>query len=147
GSSGRNAMPLYHLFIEAAIDLPAAEYLVSINPARWMTGGKGLGAFRRRMMQDRRLARIVHFPGFAEVFPEVCVAGGVHYFLWDRDHNGPCEFVSGGTLRRRFLDEHDIVVQDNQALGVLEKVLQRSPRSVVARVAPSKPFGLASGHS
>src|ERR1039458_3662609 len=88
GGFGSSAKPIYHTFIETMIDGLSPNYLVSINPSRWMVGGKGLDEFRERMIKDRRMDTIVHFPGNNEVFPSVSIAGGVNYFLWDKSRDG-----------------------------------------------------------
>ncbi len=92
GGNGRSSKMLYNVFIETIIDSLPVTYLVSINPSRWFIGGKGLDSFRARMVADRRLRVIQDFPGARDIFPSVDIAGGVNYFLWDRNYNGPCTF-------------------------------------------------------
>jgi site-specific DNA-methyltransferase (adenine-specific) len=55
-----------------------------------MAGGKGLDKYRERMLTDKRLRNIVDYPKLYEGFPGVKIRGGISYFLWDRQHNGPC---------------------------------------------------------
>jgi site-specific DNA-methyltransferase (adenine-specific) len=136
-------VPIYHNFIETIIDELLPDYMVSINPSRWMVGGKGLGDFRDRMMVDSRIKTIVHFPGEREVFPTVSIKGGVNYFLWDKNYNGKCSFNDV----ERFLDEFDIVIQDNQALPILKKVLGKTEKWLGQKCASRKPFGLESNFS
>ncbi len=66
--------------------------MAMIVPSRWFTGGKGLDDFRDRMIADRRMRAIVDNPKLFDCFPGVEIKGGVNYFLWDRDHDGDCEF-------------------------------------------------------
>src|ERR1039458_5088192 len=139
GIDGRSAVPIYHNFIETIIDELSPDYMVSINPSRWMVGGKGLGDFRDRMMVDRRIKTIVHFPGQREVFPSVSIAGGVNYFLWDKHYNGKCSFNDV----ERFLDEFDIVIQDNQAMSILKKILTASDGFIGEKCFGMNPFDLA----
>ena len=42
------------------------------------------------MLSDTRIKKIVDFESSSDVFPGPDIAGGVNYFLWDRDHNGKC---------------------------------------------------------
>lgn len=45
------------------------------------------------MLNDDRIRKIVDFEDSSEVFPGVSVAGGICYFLWERDYKGPCEIA------------------------------------------------------
>ena len=140
GGHGKSAKPIYHLFVEAVIDSLNPRYLSFIIPSRWMAGGKGLDDHRTRMMKDKRMRSIKHFSGQTEVFHEVSITGGVNYFLWDREYNGKCNFNG----MHRYLDEYDIVVSDNKAVSILDKI--RSSHSAESfmdrKCLSSKPFGL-----
>jgi site-specific DNA-methyltransferase (adenine-specific) len=137
------AKPIYHSFIETVIDFIKPDYMVSINPSRWMVGGMGLDSFRERMMNDRHMKKIVHFAGESEVFNTVLIKGGVNYFDWEKDYNGECEFCHGNTSSNRFLNTHDIVLQDNNAFGILEKVMNNSTKFINQTCYGNKPFGIA----
>ena len=137
------AKPLYHLFIQSIIDNIAPDYFTMIVPSRWMVGGMGLEPFRKIMMADKRMKKIVHFPGEKEIFPTVNITGGVNYFLWEKDYSGECEFVTGNTTTKRFLNTHDIILQDNNAVGILDKVMKKTNNWISEKCLPNKPFGLA----
>ena len=141
------AKPIYHMFIESVIDNINPNYFVSINPSRWMCGGMGLDSHRERMMNDRRMKKIVHFAGDKEVFNTVSIKGGVNYFLWEKNYDGECEFCHGNTSSKRFLNTHDIVLQDNNAFGILEKVMNKSTKFINQTCYGNKPFGLATNFS
>jgi site-specific DNA-methyltransferase (adenine-specific) len=143
GQSKHHGSPLYHLFINKMIQLNP-EYIVSINPSRWMSGGRGLTVFRQQMMKDKRIKRIVNFPGKYEIFKDVDVKGGVNYFVWQRDYNGPCEFISGNTSKMRYLDDYDIIIQDNEAICILEKVKSRSNKYFKNKWMGQTPFKIYS---
>jgi site-specific DNA-methyltransferase (adenine-specific) len=136
------AKPLYHLFVESVIDSLNPDYFSFIIPSRWMIGGKGLDKHRERMMNDRHMKKIVHFKNPRDVFPTVGIAGGVNYFMWEKAHNGECEFVNGNSSTKRFLNTHDIILQDNNAFGILEKVQSASNAWISQKCFSSKPFGL-----
>lgn len=141
------AAPIYNIFVDNAIALEP-KYLAMIIPSRWFTGGWGLDKFRARMLEERRFKAIVDNPKLFDCFPGVEIKGGVCYFLWDREHDGDCEFstrVDGRVLSvaTRDLRMGDgVLVRDNLAASVLEKV--RSTHSGPwgdSVCGPQMPFG------
>jgi len=148
GGYGTSAAPIYQLFVEKALDLEP-RYAVFVTPSRWMAGGKGLDKYRERMLSDKRLRSIVDYPKLYEGFPGVKIRGGISYFLWDREHNGPCAVQTiwdgqpTGPAVARHLDAYDILVRRNEAVPILEKVRAKGEQTLNARVSSRKPFGLA----
>ena len=148
GGYGTSAAPIYQLFVEKALDLDP-RYAVFVTPSRWMAGGKGLDKYRQRMLADRRLRNIVDYPKLYEGFPGVKIRGGISYFLWDRDYNGPCNVQTiwggkpTGPAVSRCLDTFDILVRRNEAVPILEKVKAKREPTLDTRVSSRKPFGLA----
>lgn len=147
GGYGTSAAPIYQLFVEKALDLEP-RYAVFVTPSRWMTGGKGLDKYRERMLSDKRLRNIVDYPKLYEGFPGVKIRGGISYFLWDRDHHGPCQVQTlwdgqpTGPAVARYLDAYDILVRRNEAVPILEKVRAKGEPTLDSRVSSGKPFGL-----
>jgi site-specific DNA-methyltransferase (adenine-specific) len=76
------------------------------------------------------MKKIVHFAGDREVFNTVSIAGGVNFFAWEKDYNGECEFVADNIPSKRFLNKYDIIIQDNSALTILDKVLNSGKSNV-----------------
>lgn len=146
GGHGASAAPIYQLFVEKAIELDP-RYLVMVTPSRWMAGGKGLDKYRERMLSDKRMKTIVDYPKLYEGFPGVKIRGGISYFLWSREHNGPCEVQTiwdgkpTGPSVSRHLDAYDILVRRNEAVPILEKVKAKKEKTLDARVSSGKPFG------
>ena len=145
---GNQARPIYHQFVAQAKRLDP-RYLVMVTPSRWFSGGMGLTEFRESTLSDKRMRKIVDYPKLYEGFPGVKIRGGISYFLWDRDHDGPCEVQTiwdgqaAGPAVRRHLDAYDILVRRNEAVPILEKVRARGERTLDLRVSSQKPFGLA----
>ena len=148
GGHGASAAPIYQLFVEQAKKLEP-RYAVLVTPSRWMAGGKGLDSYRNKMLADKRLRSIVDYPKLYEAFPGVKIRGGISYFLWDREHNGPCSvqtILDGqptGPAVTRDLDAYDILVRSNEAVPILEKIISKKEPSLSNRVSSRKPFGLA----
>jgi len=146
GGYGTSAAPIYQLFVEKALDLEP-RYAVFVTPSRWMAGGKGLDKYRERMLSDKRLRSIVDYPKLWEAFPGVKIRGGISYFLWDRDHNGPCTFQTiwdgqpTGPAVARDLDSYGVLVRRNEAVPILEKVRAKKEHTLDQRVSSRKPFG------
>jgi site-specific DNA-methyltransferase (adenine-specific) len=147
GGYGSSAAPIYQLFVEKAFDLDP-RYAVFVTPSRWMAGGKGLDSYRAKMLADKRLRNIVDFPKLYEGFPGVKIRGGISYFLWDRQHNGPCTVQTlwdgqpTGPAVARHLDAFDILVRRNEAVPILDKVSAKNEPTLSSRVSSQKPFGL-----
>lgn len=147
GGYGTSAAPIYQLFVEKALGLDP-RFAVFVTPSRWMAGGKGLDKYRERMLSDRRMRSIVDYPKLYEGFPGVKIRGGISYFLWDREHAGPCEVQTiwdgqrSGPVVARYLDAYDILVRRNEAIPILEKVRAKKEPTLDARVSSQKPFGL-----
>ena len=93
GGQAASSKPLYNQFVEQAIMLNP-RYFSIIIPARWYAGGKGLDSFRSTMLQNNRIRKLVDYNNSADCFPGVNIAGGVCYFLWDREHQGDCEITN-----------------------------------------------------
>jgi len=147
GGFGSSATPIYHMFVEQALALQP-RIAAFVTPSRWMAGGRGLDRFRARMLADKRISTIVDFPKLYEAFPGVKIRGGISYFVWNRDHNGPCAFQTiwdgkpTGPEVARHLDEFDVLVRRNEAVPIVRKVKARGERTLEARVSSQKPFGL-----
>lgn len=144
---GATASTIYNFFVERAISMNP-RYVVMITPSRWFAGGKGLGSFRDQMINDRRLVKLVDNPKLFDVFPQVEIKGGVSYFLWDRDHEGDCEFstrINGGitsTAIRDLRAGDGVLLRDNRAVTILDKVRGKQLPSVEDWCSVTKPFGL-----
>lgn len=147
GADGTNRdIPIYQHFVDRAIGLEP-KYVAMIVMSRWFSGGLGLDDFRDRMINDRRLARIVDNPKVFDCFPGVKIRGGVNYFVWDRDHYGDCEFstrIDGtviSTATRDLRNGQGVVIRDNQAATIVQRVHERVPESNTSRVQPRLAFG------
>ncbi|HOH29503.1 MAG TPA: Eco57I restriction-modification methylase domain-containing protein, partial [Candidatus Hydrogenedentes bacterium] len=145
GGFGKSASPIYHKFVQQAKKLNP-RYLTMIIPSRWFGGGKGLDEFRAEMLNDNRIRKIVDFEDSSEVFPGVSVAGGISYFLWDKDYQGACEIVNmhGGleTSAKRALNEFDVFIRHSQAVPIIRKAVGKNERRMQEQVSSYKPFGL-----
>src|SRR6266550_6818627 len=146
--SGTRDIPIYNKFGEQARKLNP-RFLSMIIPSRWMASGLGLSEFRRSMLEDRRIRKLVDYERMDEVFPGVDFEGGVCFFLWDRDDEGACDVttISGDEVVgpvARDLNEYDILVRDSRGLKILRKVLSAGERSITEILSVDKEFGWTS---
>ena len=144
GGNAASAIPLYHLFVEQSKKL-RPRYLLMIIPARWYAGGRGLDSFRESMLNDKRIKHLTDYADSSECFPGVNIAGGVCYFLWDRDYIGDCHVrnISKGNEMsiKRSLSEYQVFVRSNIAINLIRKVRNQHFETMSAIVYPSNPFG------
>jgi len=145
GGYGRSASPIYQKFVQQAKKM-YPRYLSMIIPSRWFGGGKGLDEFRKEMLGDTKIRKLVDYENASECFPGVDIAGGICYFLWDRDNKGSCEvenILNGKkTISERRLDEFGIFIRNVNALSIIKKVISRKEETMDQQVSSSKPFGL-----
>ena len=146
GGAGRQAKPIYNLFIDQAKKLNP-RYLCMIIPSRWFSGGMGLDSFRDTMKTDKRIRKLIDFANAKDCFPQNSISGGVCYFLWDREYNGPCEFTNVNGNQRsslvRNLDEYAVLVRYNDAISIIRKVLSHCEQSLSTIVGSLMPYGLS----
>ena len=146
GGAKASAKPIYQLFVTQAKKLNP-RFLSMIIPSRWFSGGKGLDDFRASMLMDRRTRVLVDYTDSSDCFPGVDIAGGICYFLWDRDHAGDCTVKN--ILRGkehtsvRPLNEFDTFIRYSEAEEIVKKVHSFGEVTMDSQVSSRKPFGLA----
>lgn len=152
---GMSAKPIYHLFITQAMKLNP-RFLTMIVPARWYAGGKGLDDFRTLMLNDDRISKLFDYGNSNDVFSGVDIAGGICYFLWERDKHGQCEVVSYSqdTIERslRYLNEFRTFIRSAKAVEIVNKVLKVNKDEgdnmlLSDAVSSRKPFGLPTNYT
>jgi site-specific DNA-methyltransferase (adenine-specific) len=147
GAGGSSDSSIYHTFVEQAIKLEP-NFALFVIPSRWMAGGRGMDEFRAAMLSGRKLSDLVDYPVAREVFPGVEVKGGVCYFLWSKAHDGQTNVTTirgddrVGPIARK-LDEFDVLVRDERAVGILRKVRSAGAPSITDILTPDTPFGIA----
>lgn len=151
GGTGASATPLYHLFVEQAKNL-SPNYISMIIPARWYAGGKGLDKFRDDFLSDKKLKKLVDYPNSGDCFPGVTIAGGICYFLWDKNYSGKCNIVNmkGNKItsaENRELDEYPFFIRDNQSINIIRKVKKYQEITMSSIVYARNCFNLFSNES
>ena len=149
GGAKSSASPLYHKFVQVAVKLNPT-FLAMIIPGRWFSGGKGLDQFRDEMLQDNSIKEIHDFQIGEECFPGIRIAGGVCYFLRDKNYSGDCKFSSHksgkvtSVMKRPLLERSaSSLIRINEGIPILRKVQEKAYDSFSSLVSPRKPFGFA----
>lgn len=144
--AAKQAKPLFHTFVSQAKKL-RPKYISMVIPARWYSGGIGLSDFRETMVHDRHITKLVDYPNSKDCFNGVDIAGGVCYFLWDRDKEAVCEVtniignVSSSCVRA--LDEYgDILIRSNASISIINKVRASGYGMLDNQVFSLDPFGI-----
>lgn len=148
GGGDSSAKPIYNKFVEQAKKLNP-KYISMIIPSRWMQAGKGLDQFREVMMNDRRIKNIYDFEDSNICFPGIPLDGGVCYFLWQRDYDGPTNYVFQSYNKdviedNRYLtnDLSSVIIRDNRHISILNKVIDKNNTMFSSIVSVRKPFGI-----
>lgn len=148
GGTGSSAKPIYHEFIEQAINLNP-KYLAMVIKSTWYTGGKGLKTFREKMLNDKRIRKLIDFADSRDVFFGPDIPGGICYFLWDRDNPGSCDVVENRNKEKansiRPLNEfNDVFIREKISTDIVRKVQLKNEIFMNTLVSSRKPFGLES---
>ena len=131
GGNSANAKSIYNLFISQAIALNP-KYICMITPSRWMTKtAQGIPEeWVDGMLKLKNFRLINDYEDASCCFPNNEIKGGVSYFLWDRDYNGPCHYIYHDSKEKKeytrddFLDSMNagIVIRDPKSFKIIEKI-------------------------
>ena len=146
GGAGASAKPVYNNFVDIAKKL-CPNFVSMIIPAKWYTDGKGLDEFRKNMLNDKHLAKIIDYTDSRDCFSNVDIAGGVCYFLWDKLYFGDCDFTNVHKKQRqsvmRNLSSMKNFVRYAESECIIVKIQNETSIFYDSNVSTRKPFGLA----
>ena len=152
GSGGNNDAPIFQEFAFLS-DALKPKYSSLIMPARWFAAGREnlLGEFRKYMLNNTSLEKLIVYTNSADLFTTVEIKGGICYYLINNDYNGLCEYslVKEGkvsTISRR-LNEFDVLIREPLLAKVVSKVIEISgelTQTVDSLISNDTPFGVAS---
>ena len=151
GGSGRQAKPIYQLFVQTAMKLNP-RFIAMVTPSRWFAGGMGLSDFREEMLNCGQISHLTDFENAPDVFPGVDIAGGICYFLWDRSHKGGCVVTNVRAdfrqSMKRQLNEFQIFIRDSKAVAILRKIASNEDlkSNLSCIVSSIRPFGIPTNY-
>lgn len=152
--NGAQAKPVYQNFVQQAMKLNS-KYVVMITPSRWFAGGWGLDDFRNKMISCNCIREMHDFQNSSDCFSGVDIKGGISYFLYDKDYNGPCKFYSHKddktlSMTERVLKEDgcDILIRYNELIGIYRKAHSHGHFKPFSSIVSGRsPFGLNTNHT
>ena len=150
GSGGTNDSPIYQYFCQMAKNI-RPNYVALIIPSRWFAAGRDnlLGDFRRQMLKEGGLRKLVTATDSKYFFPSVEIKGGCCYYLAESNYQGECEYhmIQGKANVASMLDlkQFDILIRDPQIANIVQKVLDRcedDAQMVDSIISSDTPFGI-----
>lgn len=147
-TAATQAKPIFQLFVNQAKTIEP-EYMSMIIPARWYNGGIGLTDFRREMLADRRIQKLVDYSNSKELFPTVDIAGGICYFLWQGKYEGDCIVVNSLSGKKTVLQRNlgqfgEFFIRSNASISIINKVVGKAESFVSDMVSAIDTFGIPS---
>ncbi len=151
-----SAKPIYNNFVETSKSI-SPNYLSFIIPTRWYAGGKGLDAFRDKMLDDKHIRTLNDCLAPEYIFPNTNIRGGVCYFLWDLKYNNMLDLVHivtsdkgniiSDVMRPLKVEGADVFIRFNEAILIIQKVKSKIGESLDTWISPRRPFGIDSSFS
>lgn len=148
GGNSNSAIPVFNQFVDIARTIEP-QFITLIMPARWYVGGRGLSNFRESMLKDKRIRSLFDYEHSSYVFPGVDIAGGVCFWLWDKNNPGLCKLTNRTgkkpSTEERDLDELPILIRQNADVRIVRKIRNlkiNNGETMDKVVSASKPFGL-----
>lgn len=146
GGYGASSTSIFHLFVDRVFSFNPSIVLM-MTPARWFTCGKNIDEFRKKMMNNTNIKKLGIYKSAKECFHNTMVAGSISYFLMDKAYNGACEVINIENNKVmnslvRPLNKYDIIIRFNQAVSILDKVLDKSDKFFDDIVLATNPFGM-----
>lgn len=104
--------------------------LCMITPTKWLAGNmRTFVAVRHALLDDGHLKKMVDYMNAKTVFNGRSIAGGVSYFLYDKQYKGDTDFttINNNQYRKmRKLSANDIIPRHYVGDTVIDKVKQKS---------------------
>ena len=73
----------------------SSRIVCMITPTKWMAGTQSnFNELRRKLTYGNHIRKMVDYFNPYDIFPKTQIAGGVSYFVYDREYEGTCEFIS-----------------------------------------------------
>lgn len=109
---------LFDKFMLAGEEL-TNRLLCMITPTKWIAGNQmAFKILRRQLLSEKHLVKMVDFFNPLQVFPNIQIAGGVSYFLYDKKYVGDTEFT---TIMQTDVAIHDTAMRNMNAETIVPR--------------------------
>lgn len=141
---------LFPEFIKFAIKL-GPRYSSLITPSRWFTGEAQDGSFislRKFVREHNHFVKIYNYTTASNVFDNVWIAGGVNYYLYDKDYCGKVDFYTCNTTKKvkqtrpLFEEGLDIVINSGENYAIIQKIKSNGFVSLTTITKGRDAFGI-----
>jgi hypothetical protein len=146
GGADDSAVPVYHKFVEMSCKI-MPNFFTLIMPSKWMTGGRGLDAFRANFSKDTHICKFYDYANARECFDNIHIDGGISYFLWDQFHDGPTDYiyksednVISKSSRFLYTSFSSFVIRDGRIINLLERTSVGERFSNI--ISSTRPYGI-----
>ena len=151
GSGGNNDALIFQYFANIAEELKP-EYISLIIPSRWFSGGRDnlVRDFRNKMLNNRKLEKMVVYSDASKIFDNVEIKGGVCYYLINDKYEGDCTYTLYQDDRKevsiRKLNDFDILIREPKIEKIVKKVVcdLAENQTVETMISSDTPFGIGS---
>jgi superfamily II DNA or RNA helicase len=142
---------MFPKFIITAIQLNP-NYSSLITPSRWFKGDaqdKSFIKLREFIRDNNHFKKIVNYPNERDLFDNVSIAGGINYYLYEKQYKGNVEFVENVsssrfiTIRPLFEEGLDIVLSSGVNYQLLQKIMDNDFRSFTEITKGRNAFGVS----
>ncbi len=120
---------LFDSFIINGVDT-TNRFLCMITPTKWLAGNlKTFVNVRHALLDDKHFKKMVDYMNAKDVFNGRSIAGGVSYFLYDKQYEGDTDFTTVNNKsynNQRKLDANDIIPRHYIGDTVISKIKQKA---------------------
>ena len=149
GSGGTNDSPIYQYFCQVAKKI-TPQYISLIIPSRWFAAGRDnlLGDFRKQMLNDGNVRKLVTFDDSKVLFSNVEIKGGCCYYIEDLNYKGDCEYtlVESESIQteRISLNAFDVLIRHPRLAKIVKKIMDiiKDATCVDSIISSDTPFGI-----
>lgn len=149
GSGGTNDSPIYQYFCQVAKKI-TPQYISLIIPSRWFAAGRDnlLGDFRKQMLNDGNVRKLVTFDDSKVLFSNVEIKGGCCYYIEDLNYKGDCEYTlvesESVQTERISLNAFDVLIRHPRLAKIVKKIMDiiKDATCVDSIISSDTPFGI-----
>lgn len=140
----QSSKPLHSEFVNVALNDLKPKYLSFVMPCRWYVENDKYNKRIREQLFNGGLKEIHDYEKCSDIFNGVNIAGGVCYYIHDRDYHGETKIIfhnEGNTQINKLLDNAKPFYRSKIMMAVIEKVRKSTKIFMSDYVLTTGPFG------